>query len=75
MVGDKRSAAEFEENSDLRPKRVKMRDLESVFRSEGKSFFSFHEFSSSFFWFFVMFGSDCLPSNDTPFDMGRFEIS
>lgn len=35
MVGDKRSADEFGENSDLRPKRVKMRDLESVFRSEG----------------------------------------
>ncbi|KAE9451554.1 hypothetical protein C3L33_16535, partial [Rhododendron williamsianum] len=35
MVGDKRSAADFGEQSELRPKRVKMRDLESVFRSEG----------------------------------------
>lgn len=52
MVGDKRSAADFGEQSELRPKRVKMRDLESVFRSEGKSFFISRNFHSLFGFFF-----------------------
>lgn len=52
MVGDKRSAADFGEQSELRPKRVKMRDLESVFRSEGKSFFISRIFLSLFLGFF-----------------------
>lgn len=35
MVGEKRESVELEERSELCHKRVKMRDLESVFRSEG----------------------------------------
>lgn len=55
MVGDKRSAADFVgEQSELRPKRVKMRDLESVFRSEGESPFS-HFMNFSLFSFLGVF--------------------
>ncbi|XP_019192115.1 PREDICTED: uncharacterized protein LOC109186548 isoform X2 [Ipomoea nil] len=37
MVGEKRESMEVEERSELRHKRVKMRDLESVFRSEERN--------------------------------------
>lgn len=36
MAGKKRGSGEIRESLDLEPKRVKYRDLESVFRSEGK---------------------------------------
>lgn len=36
MSGKKRGSAEIGERLDLEPKRVKYRDLESVFRSEGE---------------------------------------
>ena len=38
-MGEKRSNADFGENSELGRKRVKMRDLDSVLCSEGKFFF------------------------------------
>nr|GMC61830.1 uncharacterized protein LOC109186548 isoform X2 [Ipomoea batatas] len=37
MVGERRDSMEVEERSELRHKRVKMRDLESVFRSEERN--------------------------------------
>ena len=40
-MGDKRSSDEFGEESELGRRRVKMRDLESLFRSEGIVLFDF----------------------------------
>lgn len=39
MVGQKRGTLDVGERSEIGHKRVKMRDLESVFRSQGKSCF------------------------------------